>query len=120
MNSSIAQDTGLTRVQLARLARAKAIKSLKAEYLKPDEVVYAILRHVSKSGTTRFIDLYIIDGGLPYRITKLAADAIAIRYDRRRDAIRVMAVGLDAAEHVVSDLAWHLFGNCDALKRRWL
>ncbi|WP_277558988.1 hypothetical protein [Ereboglobus sp. PH5-10] len=120
MSTSIVQDTGLTRVQLARLARTQAIKSLRAEYLKCGDTVYAILRHISKSGTTRHIDLYVIDGGLPYRITKLAADAIGIRYDRKRATIRVVAVGLDAAEHVVSDLAWHLFGNCDALKRRWL
>jgi hypothetical protein len=78
MSTTIISDADPTRVQLARLACTQATKSLRSKYLKCGDTIYAILRHVSKSGTTRYLDLYIIAKTRPYRITKSAADAIAI------------------------------------------
>jgi hypothetical protein len=119
-NKTIA-DKPLTTKQIARAERAEAIVHLKGDYLKAGDTVYAILRHVSKSGMSRWIDLYCINSQRqPLRITWSAAKALAARYDRRHEALRIDGCGFDVGHDAVHDLAWTLFGNSDALTYRWL
>lgn len=109
----------LTRSEV-KAERAKSIEYLRGEYLKPGDTVYVILRHVSQSGMSRFVDLFVVKNNRPLRITWNAAKALATRYDRKHEAIYVGGCGFCAAHAVVTDLAWHLFGNADALDYSWL
>ena len=121
-NTTIA-DTPLTKKQIALAEQTKAIDNLKRHYLKPGDTVYAILRHVSKSRMSRWVDLYCISAErLPQRITLDAAKALArsSNYDRRREALRINGINFDVAHDAVNDLAWFLFGNSDSLTPRWL
>lgn len=97
-----------------------SVKHLRAEYLKPGDTVYAILRHVSRNGMCRFVDLVVVKGNKPVRITWDAAKTLYMNYDRKREAIPVKGCGICPAHLLVSDLAWWLFGNYEALHHKWL
>lgn len=64
---------------------------------KPDHdgkpIIYTILRHVSASSMTRFMDLYVMVDNEPRRITWQAAKIMGWTYDTKRDALKVGAVG---------------------------
>ncbi|MDR1282999.1 MAG: hypothetical protein LBK99_19580 [Opitutaceae bacterium] len=100
--------------------RAKAIKYLAEEYLDRGDTVYTILRRVSASGMTRWIDCYTIVGNAPIRITWNVAKALDIPYDHKVEGLRIGGCGQDAGGAVTSHLAWKLFGNNDALRHKWL
>ena len=105
---------------LARTESTRAIERLRKNYLKVGDAIYVFLRHTSRSGTCRWLDLFAIRENKPLRITWSAAKALATRYDSRHEAIRVEGCNFDCGHEVVGDLAWRLFGNSDALEHRWL
>ncbi|WP_084442087.1 hypothetical protein OH491_19600 [Termitidicoccus mucosus] len=100
--------------------RAQAITYLKDIYLKSGDTVYVILRHVGRTGMTRYIDLYAMKDNHPMRITWNVAKALDRCYDRRREAIRIGGCGFDVGHDTVHHLAWLLFNDCDALTHSWL
>ena len=78
--------------------------------LKPGDTVRPVLRHVSKSGMFRLIDLYVVthDGGLQM-ISANAADAIGEKLDKKRQGIRVSGCGMDMGFSLVYNLGRVLF-----------
>jgi len=92
-------------------------------WVKPGATIYCILRHVSRSGMTRVIDLATVEQGDVLPIGYDAALALGWPYDRRRGGVRVSGTGMDAGFHLVHCLSHALFGAEDgayALKHRWL
>jgi hypothetical protein len=98
-----------------RLTRAEGEKARK-EYcreelhklLKPGDSVYAIVRHVSSSGMSRRISLYVVTDNRPRNIDELAADAIGYRTSDK-GGIVVGGCGMDMAFHLVYCLGRALF-----------
>lgn len=89
--------------------QAEAITRLR-EWIKPGDTIHTILRHVSKSGMFRIIELVKIDSdGSVKAIGWNAADAMGDKYDRERDGIRVSGCGMDMGFHLVYNLARTLF-----------
>ena len=118
MENKIIADKPLTNKQAER---TKAIDCLRKNYLKAGDPVYTILRHVSKSGMTRYIDLYVVSAErLPLRITWSVATALERTYDRRQEALRISGAGEDVGFAAVYHLSHTLFGDGYALKHRWL
>ncbi len=100
--------------------RAEAVERLR-EWLKPGDTVYCVLRHVSRSGMFRVIDLKIIGAeGDMLHIGWNAARALDYGYDRRREGLRVSGAGMDMGFHVVYSLSSVLFHDGYALKSRWI
>jgi hypothetical protein len=84
--------------------------------IKPGDTIHCVLRHVSRSGMYRAIDLYKLekddDGRVfPLRLSFLAARAMGDRYDERHQAIGVSGAGMDMGFHLVYNLGWALFGG---------
>lgn len=85
-------------------------KTTVAETIKPGATVYTLIRHVSKSGMSRVIDVFVIqdakDGSGPYlrRFSWSAAVALGWSYDRRHEGVKVSGCGMDMAFHLVSSL----------------
>ena len=77
--------------------------------LRPDEDVLCVLRHRSRSGMMRVIDLYIIRKGGLRRISYGAAKAIGWTYNRKHDGITVDGCGMDMGFHLVYSLAGAVF-----------
>lgn len=112
------------------IERSQARDNLRS-ILPPETTVYTVLRHVSASGMTRWIDLYIINNDQPRRITYAAATAAGFTYDTTRETLKVRGCGADMGFHVVYTLSRTLYpdgapvrhAETDggyALNQRWL
>lgn len=96
--------------------RDEAIARLK-ETLKPGDTVYTQLKHVSRSGMQRVIQLLVLEiaghNGKqtpePRWIGYTAAKVLQMRYDRDREGIVIGGCGMDMGFALVYDLARTLF-----------
>ena len=84
------------------------------KFLKPGSTVYTVLRHVSRSGMSRRIDLYAMvcdeKGGSHMAYLSHAA-AVVMGDSRPNDGIRVGGCGMDMGFHLVYNLGHTLYPN---------
>ena len=99
--------------------QAQAMEELKL-LLKPGDTVYTILRHVSKSGNYRSVDLVIVRDDMPVLISWLARNLIGWLQDQVDGGISITGCGSDAGFELVYNLSCVLFRDGYALKQRWL
>lgn len=111
--------------------RAEAISWLR-ERVKPGDTIYTVLRHVSRSGMSRRIDLFKLDcqDGKPVKLwlSGMASRAGLGSMARDCNGIRVDGCGMDMGFHVVYNLSVTLFcepGKYDhdsaySLRHEWL
>jgi hypothetical protein len=92
-----------------REAKAEAVAQL-LKILKPGQTVYTVLRHVSSSGMTRRIDLYVIQGKQPRFISGYVARALEYRQHKSGGLI-VGGCGMDMGFHLVHSLGYALWGT---------
>lgn len=88
-------------------AREHAIAHLR-ELLPPGTTVYTSLRHVSRSGMSRRIDLYVIRDNSPVWLSgwyKTATDTKRGKYDE----VTVSGCGMDMGYHLVYNLSRTLY-----------
>lgn len=108
-----------TKVQLER---EKAIEYLK-EILSPGDTVYTILKHVSRSGMYRVIDLVVpvLHDNKPV-IIHLSWNAAKLLggYDKNHEGCKAKGCGMDMGFSLVHDLSYVLFQDGYALKQSWL
>lgn len=124
------------------MARATKTEKLKAladlrEMLQPGDVIWTRLNHVSASGMTRWLDLFVIRENEPLRLTWSAAAATDHTYCERRESLKIEGCGMDMGFSAVYSLGHALWpdgtdtphgtrnGEPDtdggyALKQRWL
>lgn len=102
----------------SEVERQEAIARLK-EWLKPGDTIHCILRHVSRSGMLRVIQLVKLESGQmhPYAeyIGWRAASVLELKYDPDREGIRVSGCGMDMGFHLVYNLSrtlWPLGFGC--------
>lgn len=124
----------LTKAQQAD--REEAMERLRG-LLKPGQEVLCVLRHRSRSGMQRVIDLKTIVDGELQGIGWSAAIAMGDRFDPHREGIVVGGCGMDMGFHLVYNLGATLWpkgtdkphgtrnGQPDtaggyALKHRWV
>jgi hypothetical protein len=80
------------------------------QYIKPGGTIYTILKHVSRSGMYRVIDLYIMGEKEPFRISGYASKLLE-GYDRRHEGCKAGGCGMDMGFHLVYSLSHALFGE---------
>lgn len=90
------------------IERQQVIEKLR-EMLKPGDIVYTTLKHVSRSGMLRSIDVHIIRDNEPQWIARRVATAIDFSFDDRRECIKVQGCGMDMGFEVVYNLGRVLF-----------
>lgn len=73
--------------------------------------VYTVLRHVSASGMSRRIDLYVIKKNEPLRITWGVARLLGCRMARDNEGLVVGGCGMDMGFHLVHSLSYALHGH---------
>lgn len=81
----------------------KAIEQLRAE-LKPGDTVHTVLRHVSRSGMQRRIDVVLLRDGDTRYLTWLVAKALGLRSTGNGDGVVVGGCGMDMGFHIVYEL----------------
>ena len=79
------------------------------DLMKPGDTVYTILRHVSRSGMSRVIDLVIMFDGEPLSISGWAAAVTDSRLDRDRWGLKIGGAGMDMGFALVYELSYALF-----------
>lgn len=84
--------------------KAEAREELRKR-LHPGQEILCVLRHVSRSGMQRVIDLKILEEGELRGIGWTAARALGDRYDTKREGIVVGGCGMDMGFHLVYSLA---------------
>jgi len=99
--------------------RQEAIDQLR-KYMTPGSTVLTILRKVSTSGMTRWIDMHVIVDNQPLRFTWTAAIALKLPYDKKEEALKIRGCGLDVGFDVTYRIAELLHDKGDALKHQWL
>ena len=93
-----------------REERARHVAMLR-DMLPPGATVYTRIEHVSRSGMSRDVRVYIVDAGDIRNVTGLVASALDMpRRDRHGDwVLRIGGCGFDAGFHVVYELASVLY-----------
>ena len=91
----------MTKAQRAERDEARA--KLR-EWLKPGDTVYTVLRHVSRSGMQRTIQLIQIDDGEPSWLGYNVALALGMSYDRDREGVKIGGCGMDMGFAIVYEL----------------
>ncbi len=87
----------------------EAIESLR-EILKAGDTIHTILRHVSRSGMSRVIDLkFITESGDVRHIGYSAAVALGYNWDDKRQGVKIGGCGMDMGFHLVYSLSRILF-----------
>lgn len=88
--------------------------------LHPNDKLYTILRHVSRSGMSRRIsviyisrtkvsDKFIYDENTPLDITPAVSNVIGLPYNRDKDGMRIDGCGMDMGFEIVYNLGRQLF-----------
>lgn len=118
----------MTTTTINKEDQGYAIERLTDHYLAPNDTVYTLVRHVSASGMSRDISLFVARDGEINDITYYAAHAIGWRLVERngRRAIRVSGTGMDMGFHLVYTLSNIVYrGEVDGdagytLEQEWL
>jgi hypothetical protein len=79
------------------------------DMLKPGDTLYTVLRHVSRSGMSRRIDVYAIRDNRPVWLSGRAAVVIGWSIDLDKSGIRVAGCGMDMGFHLVDTISAELF-----------
>lgn len=79
--------------------------------IKPGDTIHTVLRHVSRSGMSRRIDLYKLDGTDAIYLTASVADLLGYRCKTFDNGLTVNGCGMDMGFAVVYDLSYTLFPN---------
>lgn len=88
--------------------KEKAVKELR-EILSPGDTVYTVLRHVSRSGMTRYIDAFVMRDERPYYLSYLTNEVLGWRRSRKYDGVKVEGCGMDMGFHLVYSLSRSIF-----------
>lgn len=94
--------------KVSTAARDEARATLRG-MLSPNDTVFTVLRHVSRSGMSRSIDCYVIRDGSPQWISRLVAKATGMSWDAKREAVKVGGCGMDMGFHIVYGLGYVLW-----------
>lgn len=81
--------------------------------LKPNDIVYTILKHVSSSGMSRVIDCYVIKKNYPVWVGYKMAHLLGHKWNVDKRGMNVRGCGMDMGFAVVYDLASILFKGGD-------
>lgn len=86
-----------------------------SKLLENVNTVYGIVRHVSASGMSRDIDLYIIKDNQPVYLTGYASTVLDYPMSKNR-GMKVGGCGMDMVFHCVSSIAYAIGRDCKTLK----
>ena len=93
--------------------------------LKPGDTVYTVLRHVSRSGMLRHIDVYTLKDNKPVWLTYWVSKLLDYKLAKYDNGLKVSGCGMDMGFHVVYSLSYSLFHETHdrpgyVLNHRWL
>lgn len=97
-----------SKVKQTEVEREEARADLR-NFIKPGDRIFTVLRHVSRSGMYRTLDVYQLGEDSPRWLSRLVGRATGIRFDEKRQALGVSGCGMDVGFQVVYELGMALF-----------
>lgn len=94
-------------MKVSKQRKQECIERLR-ELIKPGDVIYTKLTHVSRSGMYRVINLYVMKDNEPIWISRYVADLLE-GWDDRHEGCRASGCGMDMGYHLVHNLGYTLF-----------
>jgi hypothetical protein len=82
-------------------------RTMLLKFLAPGDTVYTVLRHVSRSGMMRRIDLYKVTDEGPFYLSGYAA--VLLGEPRPDNGVKVNGCGMDMGFHLVYALSYRLW-----------
>ena len=110
--------TKVSKAKQERLEREEIKQQLKKE-LKNCKTPYTIIDHVSQSGMTRDIRVFLIKNNKPLNISYKVARVLNERQGKNT-GVRVQGCGMDMGFNTVYNLSRCLFGDGYKIEQRWL
>lgn len=95
-------------MKVSKAKRDEALDTLR-RLCPPGTRVFTVLRHVSRSGMSRDIDVYILQDGDRVWLSRLAAKAAGLTFNERRECIRMGGCGMDMGFALVYTLSHALY-----------
>ena len=77
--------------------------------LKPGSTVWTVVKHVARSGMSRHISCYVVQGADIRWIDGYVAKVTGYPFDREREALRVGGCGMDMGSQLVYSLSRTLY-----------
>ncbi|KKL77358.1 hypothetical protein LCGC14_2035670 [marine sediment metagenome] len=97
-------------MKITKSEQEKSIKRLRV-LVKEGDTIYTTLKHVSRSGMSRSIDVHIIKANKPRWLSRSVAEILNWGFDEKREAVKVSGCGMDMGFHLVYTLSSVLFPN---------
>ena len=98
--------------------RAENAKKVLLNILKEGDTIYTVLRHVSRSGMQRRIDLYTFKDDK--KIYLSGYFAYLRGEEPPKNGYKVGGCGMDMGYHLVHGLGYRLFNDGYALRHEWI
>lgn len=95
-------------MKVGKEERDEALKHLR-KLLKPGDTVHTVLRHVSSSGMSRRIDLYLLRKGEAVYLSGYASKVLGLPRHPQKEGLTVGGCGMDMGFHLVYELSHALF-----------
>lgn len=89
----------------------EAVKDLRAHWLKPNDTVYTLVTHVSRSGMQRVIRVLVIKDNKPLDISYATGRALGWKRSNKHDGVVVNGCGMDMGFHLVYALSCTVFAD---------
>lgn len=99
-----------TKKAQAEFEKAESLGILR-KWIKPGTTVYTVLRHVSSSGMSRRISLYVLIGNEPRYLDYHVGKVLDYKRHPRHDGLTVGGCGMDMGYHLVHSLGYALWGQ---------
>ena len=96
---------------MAKATKTETAQSLEylRSVLKPGAEVFTQVRHVSQSGMTRWLDLYMVTNGSIRNITWDVCAAADLTFCSRRHALKIEGCGMSAGFYAVYRLGFAIW-----------
>lgn len=96
--------------KLMKNEKQEALDALRLQ-IKPGDTLLTTVRHVSRSGMYRVIDVYMIKENELLRYSWSVAKALEYRYDKNHEGVGVSGCGMNMCYSIIHNLGYALFPN---------
>ena len=96
--------------------KAEAREALR-RYIRRGSTVRTVIRHVSRSGMSRSIDLYTVHKGDLVCLTYWAGKLLGMRHDNKNGGLKIGGCGMDMGFAIVNNLSYAMFNGLEETRK---
>ena len=101
----------MNKTTIATMSVPDEAREALLKLVKPGDTLYTVLRHVSRSRTSRHISVIMIDQSGPFEVSHLVARLLDYKRNQDDGGIVIRGVGMDMGFWIVYEVGRQLFPN---------